>query len=56
MTKESAARQGVSDAWDFWLSQHPISVPELIKDAVKEAVTEWLDRHGRDLFDGPAAP
>ncbi|MFG2870999.1 hypothetical protein [Streptomyces sp. NPDC048338] len=31
------------DAWDFWLSQHDISTPELIETAVKEATSAWLD-------------
>lgn len=45
-----ATTEGVRDAWDFWLSQHDVSVPETIAFAVKNAVNEWLNRHGDDLF------
>lgn len=41
---------GVTEAWDFWLSQHPISVPELIEKAVRDATTAWLDQHGEDIL------
>jgi hypothetical protein len=41
----SATQAGVQDAWDFWLSQHPVSVSEMIEDAVRAAVTAWLDEH-----------
>lgn len=40
--EREATRKGVSDAWDFWLSQHDISTPELIEAAVKEATSAWL--------------
>jgi hypothetical protein len=41
-------KAGVADAFDFWLSQHPISFLENVQDAVKEAMTEWLKRGGDD--------
>jgi len=49
-TEHDATKAGVSDAWDFWLSQHDVSVPETIEAAVKDAVTKWLNIHGEDLF------
>jgi hypothetical protein len=48
--KIEATRLGVRDAWDFWLDQHPISVPEIIQLAAREAVADWLDVHGKDVF------
>jgi hypothetical protein len=38
-------KEGIGDAMGFWLSQHDVSVPDLFKLAIKEAVSEWLDRH-----------
>ena len=49
--KYEATRQGVKDAWDFWFSQHPVSVPEIIQDAVKVAVREWLDEHSAEILE-----
>ena len=43
MSREDSTRKGVSDAWDFWLSQHDVSVPETIFAAVEKAVRGWLD-------------
>jgi hypothetical protein len=42
-TRENNTRQGVDDAWGFWLSQHPISVPEMIMEAVEKAFYRWCD-------------
>ena len=33
--REDQVQTGVRDAWDFWLNEHPISVPDLIHGAVK---------------------
>lgn len=55
-TPHEATRKGVADAWDFWFSQHPVSVPELIHEAVTASVREWLDRHGSSLLATPGAP
>lgn len=46
MSKEhEAIVKGVTDAWDFWLSQHDVSTPELIQAGVEEAVADWLRAH-----------
>jgi hypothetical protein len=42
-TKESAAAEGVRKAWDFYLADHPISIPESIEDAVGRAFSVWLE-------------
>lgn len=47
---DEAVKAGVSDAWDYWLTQHDVSVPEIIHEAVKDAVTRWLDAHGEDVL------
>lgn len=51
-----ATTEGVAEAWAFWLDQHPVSVPELIQDAVTKAVTAWLDKHGHELLRQMAEP
>jgi hypothetical protein len=48
--KHQAAAKGVEQAWDWWLSQHDVSVPKTIQDAVEEAFGRWLDRHGERLI------
>lgn len=50
MTKEDAASDGIERAWDFWLSQHPISVPEIIQEAVEKVVRRWLDDHSDEII------
>lgn len=40
---QDATIQGVRDAWDFWLNQHPVSIPDLIQDAVRAGVSYYLD-------------
>jgi hypothetical protein len=37
------------------LSQHPVSVGDLIEQAVRTAVTEWLDAHGEEIYAAIAA-
>jgi hypothetical protein len=43
MARLSETAKGVESAFDFWLSQHDISVPEMFETAIKQAVTNWLD-------------
>jgi hypothetical protein len=40
-----AVREGVRDAFGFWMSQHNISFPDLIERAIKEAMKEYLNDH-----------
>ena len=49
MNTDAEVRAGVRDSWDYWLSQHPVSVPVLIESAVRAAVFEWLTEHGATL-------
>jgi hypothetical protein len=41
-TRENNTRLGVEDAWDFWLSQHEITVPDCIVEAITKAFSESL--------------
>lgn len=49
-TEQEAVAKGVADAWDFWLSQHDISTPELIEAAVEKSVSGWLAAHSDELI------
>jgi hypothetical protein len=48
--KEKAIVSGVSDAFDFWLSQHPITVQGLVEEAIKEALRERLENHSSEII------
>jgi hypothetical protein len=50
MSRESKVAEGVQDAWDFWLSQHPVTVPEIIEAAAVKAFREWLDEHSDEII------
>ena len=53
-TEHDAIAKGVTDAWDSWLSQHDISVPDTIEVAVRGAVYVWLDIHTPTLIEAIA--
>jgi len=36
-------QQGVTESFDFWLSQHDVSFPQLLEDAIERAFQGWLD-------------
>lgn len=38
-------KEGVQDAFYAWLQEHPVSIGDIITDAVKVAVKEWMDDH-----------
>lgn len=54
-TKQDSIKAGVADAWDFWMSQHDVSMGDLIGDAVRDAVGRWLDAHSEELIEAIAA-
>lgn len=49
--RAEAIHKAAAEEFAYWLSQHPLTLQELIHDAVKAATKEWLDRNGPDLFD-----
>ena len=51
MTKEKASFEAIQSAWDFWLADHPVSLPEIIADAVQKSVDKWLDEHGEEIIE-----
>jgi hypothetical protein len=44
--KYDAIKAGVTDAWDHWLAQREVSLPQLIDEAVRDVVREYINRHG----------
>ena len=44
-TNHQAIEKGVCEAWDFWLSQHNVTVPDCIENAVQAAWADWLSDH-----------
>jgi hypothetical protein len=48
--KFDAVSSGVGEAFDFWLSQHPISVPEMIETAIEKSITKWMDVHSDEII------
>jgi hypothetical protein len=44
-TDQKSVEKAITDAWDFYLSQHPISVHDTIGNAVYEAFKDWLDEN-----------
>lgn len=50
MAKSDETFKAVQNSWDFWLSQHNISVPETIHDAVKSAFSRWLTENTDELL------
>jgi hypothetical protein len=49
-----AVQEGVRDAMDFWLSQHPVSMGDLMESSIQKAVAEWLDAHADELTEAIA--
>jgi hypothetical protein len=43
MPKSKDVKEGVEDAMAFWLSQHPVSMGDILQDSIKKATTEWFD-------------
>ena len=49
--RHAQASEAIRDSWDFWLSQHPVSLGDMITDAVKAATGEWLASNADELLD-----
>jgi len=45
-----AVTKGVTDSFDFWLSQHDISTPEVIQAGVERSISGWLASHSDELI------
>ena len=47
--KPSATSEGVERAMDFWLSQHPVTMEDVIMVAVEQAVSKWLNANSDEV-------
>jgi hypothetical protein len=56
MSQLSDTAKGVSNAWDFYLSQREVSIPATIEKAVRDAFTRWLDSQATHLIPPPTYP
>lgn len=50
-----AIREGVTESFDFWLSQHDVSTPECIIEGVEKAFRTWLENNEDRLIEAIAA-
>ena len=41
--KLDSVAKGVADSRDFWLQQHEVSFPELLKRTIADVFSKWLD-------------
>ena len=48
--RHAQAAEAIQDAWGFWLHQHPVSLGDIIGDAVKAAAAEWLASNTDELL------
>ncbi|MEU9516612.1 hypothetical protein [Micromonospora sp. NPDC048169] len=55
MTYGDNIRDGAAEAFAFWLSQHQVTVPQVIEDAAERAITSWLNAHTDELAEAIAA-
>jgi hypothetical protein len=51
MSREDSTFKGVRDSFDFWLSQHEISFPALLEQAIGKVFREWLDENRNDVLE-----
>lgn len=45
---------GVREAMEYWLSQHPISMGEILAESFSRAVRVWLDEHHDEVIEAIA--
>lgn len=54
-TRSEQASEAIRESWDFWLSEHPSSIGDMITDSAKAAFAEWLESHTDELLGRIAA-
>jgi len=43
-------RKGVDDAFAWWLVDHEVSFPMLLKETIAETFNQWLESHSTELI------
>jgi|KBSMisStaDraftv2_1062788.scaffolds.fasta_scaffold1279853_2 hypothetical protein len=51
MPNNAATKEGVAEAFDFWLSQHPLTIGDIIEEAISKSLTEWLNEHSDEVIE-----
>ncbi len=49
--KTDKIKEGVTEAFDFWLSQHPITMQDLVELSLTQAMKEWLDKNREEIIE-----
>lgn len=50
LDKLDKVTRGVTEAWDFWLSQHEVTAPGAVENGVEAAFAEWLTNNTDTLI------
>ncbi|OZE03182.1 hypothetical protein CH249_15435 [Rhodococcus sp. 05-2255-3B1] len=50
LDKLDKVTRGVTEAWDFWLSQHEVTAPAAVESGVEAAFGEWLTKNTATLI------
>ena len=48
--KQDSVKAGICDAFDFWLTQHPISMGDMMMEALEKAFTKYLESHSDEII------
>jgi hypothetical protein len=48
--RENKVIRGVRDAWDLWLSRHPVTVPACIVSAIRGVFRKRLDDREEEII------
>lgn len=48
--RHTQASEAIEAAWAFWLSQHPVSLGDIITSAVEGAARKWMEAHTEELL------
>lgn len=54
MPNAKDTQEGVRDAFGFWLEQHPVTMWELLSDAIEKQFDSWLDCHTDEIVEAIA--
>jgi hypothetical protein len=48
--KPDSIQKGVYEAFSDWLSNHEISFPQLLEDAIGRVFAEWAEDHSTEII------
>ena len=53
--KLDSVAKGVADSRDFWLQQHEVSFPELLKRTTADVLSKRLEEHSAEFIEAIAS-